>query len=313
MRAFGLAEPSATLQLLERPVPMPGAHELLIAVRATSINPIDVLVSESRYRFGRFEYPVVPGWDFCGSVVEVGSGVERFRAGDEVFGYWSKPTFHDGSWADFITIAEHAVVAHCPPGIDDACAAALPLAGVTALLAIEGVAPQAGEAVLVVGAAGAVGASAVQLAARLGARVIATAKPRDGARVRALGASETIDYSRVGIVEGLAELGLERVPVLVDIVNDPPELARLSALVPDGGRVASARFAADATALGSRGITVVNVAAQSCDSEPLVRLSALVASGELSVVVDEVRAFAELPQAVADSAVGGRGKIVISL
>lgn len=314
MRAFGLCDDRSELRLLDLPVPKPAADEILIRVSATSINPIDVLVAQGRYRWGAFTYPVVPGWDFAGSVVDAGADVERFRVGDEVFGYWSKPTFHDGAWAEYVTIPEHGVVARRPPQLDETRAAALPLAAVTAVLAIDGVAPVRDEVVLVVGAGGAVGTYVVQLAAQRGAKVIATAKPHDVARMRALGASHTIDYQRLDVVDAMAELGLDEVPVLVDIVNDPPEVARLAGrLVRDGGRVASARFAADQAALRTRGITVVNVGAQHCDGEPLERLAAMVAAGELDVMVDDVRPFSDLPQAVVDMAQGGRGKIVLSL
>ena len=269
MLAWGLRAEGCALELLDLPVPVPGPGEVLVAVAAASLNPIDALVATGRYPWGRFTYPVVPGWDFSGTVAGVGDGVTSFRIGDPVFGYWSKRTFGDGTWAEYAVIAEDAAIAARPAILDHPEAAALPLAAVTALLAMDAVAPQAGETVLVTGAGGAVGAYVVQLAAAAGARVVATAKASDEARLRSWGADSVIDYRGGDVGASLAALGIDRVPVMVDLVHDPPELTRLAELVEDGGRVASARFAADAEVLGRRGITVGNVDAQRCGPAPL--------------------------------------------
>ena len=104
-------------------------------------------------------------------------------------------------------------------------------------------------------------------------------------------------------------LGIDRVPVMVDLVHDPPELTRLAELVEDGGRVASARFAADAEVLGRRGITVGNVDAQRCGPAPLARVADLVREGRLDPLVDHVQPFDLVGDEVAKHLAGGRGKV----
>ena len=196
-----------------------------------------------------------------------------------------------------------------PAALDHPEAAALPLAAVTALLAIDAVVPQPGETVLVTGAGGAVGAYVVQLAAAAGARVVATAKPSDEARLRSWGADAVIDY-RCGDVGAVARGAGDRPgPGAVDIVHDAPELTRLAELVEDGGRVASARFAADADVLGRRGISVGNVDAQRCGPAPLIRVADLVRDGRLDPLVDHVQPFERVGDEVARHLAGGRGKV----
>src|SRR4051812_46196130 len=225
MRAMALSAGDSGLSLHTLAVPRPSGDELLVRVHASSINPIDVLVSRGAYRWGTFEYPAVPGWDFAGTVERTGPQVTRFRPGDAVFGFWSKPCFHDGAWAEYLVVGETAMVVPKPAALSFVQAAAMPLAAVTALLAVDAVAPAVGEPVLVTGAGGAVGRYAVQLAAHLGARVIATAKPADEARVRALGAAHTIDYTVEDVAAAVAALVPGGLAVLVDLVNDAPEVA----------------------------------------------------------------------------------------
>jgi NADPH:quinone reductase-like Zn-dependent oxidoreductase len=311
MRAIALSARDSGLSLHELAIPQPHDDELLVRVHASSINPIDVLVASGAYRWGTFEFPAVPGWDFAGTVERIGPRVSRHRVGDAVFGYWSKPRFRDGAWAEYLVVAETGMVVAKPPALSFVQAAAMPLAAVTALLAIDAVAPAPGETVLVTGAGGAVGRYAVQLAARAGATVIATAKPAHAARVRALGATHTIDYSREDVAAAAAALAPAGLPVLIDLVNDGAEVAALAAGVRDGGRVASARFAADADALGERGIVVANVAADSADPALLSRLAGLAQTGQLEIDVDELRPLEDLPAAVDDVSRGGRGKVVV--
>jgi len=313
MRAMALADADSGLALHELPIPRPAVDEVLVRVHASSVNPIDVLVARGRYPWGTFEFPAVPGWDFAGTVERIGARVTRYQVGDEVFGYWSKRRFHDGTWAEYVAVPETGILTHKPAGLRFTQAAAMPLAAVTALLAVDAVAPLEGEAVLVVGAAGAVGRYTVQLAARLGATVIATAKPGDERRVRALGAAQTVDYTRDDVAAVVRERHPEGLPVLIDLVNDAEVVADLAALVGDGGRVASARFSADAKTLRARGIAVANVAADRCDPALLARLAKLVEEGELQIAADEVRALEELPAAVEEVARGGRGKVVVAV
>jgi len=313
MRAMGVAAPGGEIAELELPVPEHTADEVLIAVQASSINPVDVHVARGFYRIGELDYPLVPGFDVSGIVERVGDAVTRFAPGDPVMGFWSRPGFRQGAWAEHVSLTTETALVQRPSSLGPAEAAAFPLAAVTAVLAVEDVGCAPGETVLVTGAAGAVGCYAVQLAARRGATVIATAKARDAARVASLGAAETIDYEREDVVEAVRRSRPAGVDALIDLVNDKPELERIAEVVVGGGRVASARFAAKSDLLAGRGITSVNVSAATVGAEALAPLVALVDSGELSVMLTSVRPLAELPAAVEEFGRGGRGKIAIAV
>jgi NADPH:quinone reductase-like Zn-dependent oxidoreductase len=311
MQAVALGHAGGTLEMLDVEIPRPAAHELLVRVVTSSINPIDVRVSTGRYPWGEYVYPVVPGFDFAGVVDAVGPDVTRFAAGDPVLGYWHAKTFHRGSWAEYVTVREDAFIARKPAGLTFEHAAALPLAAATALIMLDACAPLAGKDVLVVGAGGAIGGYAVQLAARSGATVLATARPGDEERLRALGAAATIDYTR----EDPAEAARERLPggvgVLIDLPNGRREVARLANVVRDGGRVVSACWGADPEALSGRGIVATNVAANACDPGVIARVIDLVASAKLTIGYDEVRPLEEVPEAVSQIAGGRSRKTVI--
>jgi NADPH:quinone reductase-like Zn-dependent oxidoreductase len=313
MKAVALDQPGGTLAVTELPLPEPRDDELLVRVHTASINPIDVRVSTGRYPWGKYDYPVVPGFDFAGVVERAGSEVTRFQPGDHVLGYWSARRFHRGSWAEYLAVPESRFVVHKPSGVSFEQAAAMPLAAVTALLSVGAVVPSAGEPVLIAGAAGAVGTYAVQLAAATGASVVATARPEQEPRVRELGAADTIDYRRDDLVEALSEAYPEGLGALVDLANDRDGVARLAALVRDGGRVASACFGADPQALSERGIVGTNVIATHCDPGVLAELVALVEASELTIGYDELRPLREVPAAVQERDFGSSRKTVIDV
>jgi NADPH:quinone reductase-like Zn-dependent oxidoreductase len=310
MRAIGVTAPSSGLHELDLPIPKPAADELLVRVLASSINPVDAYIVNGTYGTGELSYPVVPGRDVCGVVEQ---GADGFERGDRVLGCWTVPEFRLGAWAQYLSVPVQSAIARWPDALSAHDAAALPLAAVTAQLAIDALAPAPSETVLVVGASGAVGCYAVQLAARRGARVIATAKPTDERRVRALGAAETIDYTRDDVLTTARELCPEGIPALFDIVNDKPELLQLAELSPDGGRVASARFAADRRVLSARGVTAINVIANGHGAQVLADALAMAEAGTLQVLVSDVRPLDELPVAVGEFERGGAGKIVIEV
>src|SRR5437764_11258916 len=218
--------------------------------------------------------------DFAGTVEQVGAEVSRFEVGDDVFGFLTKPTVHEGAWAEYATVAEDGFVARKPSGLEFSEAAALPLAGVTALVSVDAVDPREGDTVLIVGADGGVGSYAVQLAAKRGATVIATAKPDDEQRLRDLGAAETIDYTREDIAAAVRAHHRDGVSALIDLVNQADGFAPLAELVRDGGRATSSLGAADIDGLARRSITATNVMANA-DPSVMGRLAELVAGGEV--------------------------------
>ncbi len=185
------------------PVPTPAAGELLVEVRATSLNALDwhFLTGTpyvARAAFGlRRPKRFVRGADVAGVVVAVGDGVTQFGVGDSVFGEGP-----GGGCGEYLTLKDASVVP-IPEGVSFEAAGATPVAGLTALqgLRTHG-AVEAGDRVLINGAAGGVGTMAVQIAKALGAHVTAVCSTRNVDMVRALGADEVLDYTSDDFVAG---------------------------------------------------------------------------------------------------------------
>ncbi len=186
----------------EVPRPEPGEGEILVRVHAASVTTADwrlrasafpgVLWLPGRLMVGLFapKRPIL-GRDFAGVVERAGTGVTGFREGDRVFGVSGH-----GAHAEFVTVAETAAVLATPAGLDDAEAAALPFGALAALVFLRDYAKvRPGQAVLVVGATGGVGAYAVQIAAALGAEVTGVASTGNLELVRSLGAMHALDYA----------------------------------------------------------------------------------------------------------------------
>src|SRR3954452_5179204 len=174
MRAITLNEPDA--QPAERddlPMPTPTDDEVLVRVHATSVNPVDGSIAAGQLAgMGvEHEYPVTLGRDYAGTVEQTGAAVSGFKPGDQVFGFLlhANPTARDGAWSELITVTEELSIALVPEGVDIAVAGAAPLAGITAITAIDALYLSEGDVLLVAGATGGVGSLAVQLAAKAGA------------------------------------------------------------------------------------------------------------------------------------------------
>ena len=225
-------------------------NEVLVRVHASSINGFDVaLVTGMLKGMLEYQFLVTIGHDLAGVVEQVGSEVSRYQVGDEVFGFHFTPVLHDGTWADYVASPEDTFVGPKSTSLDFLEAGALPLVGVAALMSVDALDPSEGERVLVVGATGGVGSYAVQLAARRGAKVIATARPEEEDYVRSLGAAETIDYTRKDVVSAIRERRPDGIEGLVDLVNYADGFAALAEVVAPGGRAASTLGAADAERL----------------------------------------------------------------
>src|SRR4051812_41954321 len=183
------------LRLTDVPRPTPLPSEVVVRVHAAAVNPVDAVV-----RSGAFpmlgEPPFTLGWDISGVVEEVVPGVTRFQPGDEVYGMPYFPRSAAG-YAEYV-IAPSRQLAHKPRSLDHVHAAAVPLVGLTALQALDGVAAlQSGQRVLVHGAGGGVGHLAVGIAKARGGYVIGTASAGKHDFVRGLGADEVIDHRGV--------------------------------------------------------------------------------------------------------------------
>ena len=178
MRALNVPAAGQQPEVSRLPIPAPTEGTVLIKVKAASLNAIDVaLAGGAAAGTMTHHYPLVVGRDAAGVVEAVGEGVDHIQVGEEVFGHiLLAPPIQAGTVAEYAVLTA-AAVAHKPAGIDFATAAALPLAGATAVAAIDAIAPESGQTVLVIGAGGGVGTYAVQLLAARGVTVVATATP----------------------------------------------------------------------------------------------------------------------------------------
>jgi NADPH2:quinone reductase len=277
MRAFTLdsfgAEPALRDDI---PEPHVGDNEMLVRVHASSVNPVDVFIAAGALKeMAEHEFPVTLGRDFAGVVEQVGSGVSRYGVGDEVFGFvlHANPTVHDGSWAELITVPEDNLVAAKPGSLDFAHAGAAPLAAITAIAALDALAPAEGETVLVVGATGGVGSFFVQLAAAAGANVIAPALPDDHDYLHGLGVSELVDRN-ADVAAAVRESHPDGADAILDVVSPTPDTSLLN----DGGRLASPLGAA------GEGTGRFNIMAEPTPAN-LQRLAGLLDSGTLRVSI----------------------------
>jgi len=287
------------------PAPTPSPNEVLVRVHASSVNPADNSIAAGMLKqMGvEYEFPVTLGRDYAGVVEQAGTEVTRYAVGDQVFGFLmhANPTAHDGTWAELITVPQDMFIGRAE-GVDIATAGAAPLAGITAMLAIDALELSDGNSVLIVGATGGVGSLAVQLAARAGATVVAPALPEDETYLRELGVSELLP--RDG---DLAAAAREQHPdgfdAVLDLVGYAPGVP--ASLVKDGGRVASPTGAAGE----GPGRTLIMAAST---PENLERLARLLTDGVLRIHVQATYELAQAPDALtALAATHTQGKLAI--
>jgi NADPH:quinone reductase-like Zn-dependent oxidoreductase len=323
----GYGRPEEVLELTELERPPVGDDEVLIEVKATSVNTPDwitvtgipyVLRLQSGLRGPR---TLVRGTDIAGVVAEVGDNVTDLEPGDEVFGSaWADSLATAGTFAEY-TVAPASKLIRKPAALSFEEAAASVMSGLTALIAIRDVAEVGpGTRVLINGASGGVGTFAVQIARTLGAEVTGVCSTRNVELMRSLGADHVIDYTELDFTRGE-----ERYDVVFDnVVNHPPRrTARLLAaggvLIPNSvgneGRVfAGLPRMAGAMLLGLGKTDVRFVRGWEPNHENLTDLARLLESGEVEVVIDDVYPLAKAGDAVAHL-LGhrARGKVVITV
>lgn len=298
------------LRLSEAPDPLPGPEEVLVAVRAASVNHADTAERAGHYPPPEPRPPQqIPGLDFAGTVLAVGERVRRHRVGDRVFGLLS-----GGGYADLVATHERMAMP-VPSALSDEEAAAIPEAHLTAYDALFRQAGlRMGESVLVHAVSSGVGLAALQLATAAGAVVFGTSRSAEKCRrAEALGAAralEMADPARDFAAELTAATGGRGVDVVLDMVG-AAYLSRNLAVLAPGGRMVTlalktgARAELDMGLLMGRRLWLHGSALRPRPVEEKMALTAefeqrvlpLLAAGRLRPVIDRVLPFAEAAQA----------------
>jgi len=304
--------PPDTVEIRDLPMPEPGEGQVLLRVRACSVNASDVELVTGRPVYARLFGLTRPrfhvlGSDVAGVVEAVGPGASRFAVGDAVFG----DVFESfGGFAEYAAVPEDRLIAK-PDALDFATAAALPQAGVIALQALRPAGP--GARVLVNGAGGGMGSFAVQIAKARGAHVTAVDSAGKAGFLRGLGADRVIDYR----AQDFAALG-ERWDLVLDLFATRGMAAIRRALAPGGryllvgGHMAPILSVLTLGTLMSIGRRTLRLLAARQSRDDLAEIGEMVAAGQLRPAVDRSYPLEETARALARVAEGrALGKVVV--
>src|ERR687895_505395 len=317
--------PERVLRLADVDRPPVGNDDVLIRLRATSVNTPDWITVTGipyvlRLRSGlRRPRTPVRGTDVAGIVEAEGTNVTDLRPGDEVLGSsWAGALATPGTFADFTAVPASQLIKK-PTGLAFEEAAASVMSGLTALIAIRDVGKvESGTRVLINGASGGVGTFAVQIAKALGADVTGVSSTRNLELLRSLGADHVIDYTKEDFTREEPRYDVS----LDNVMNHPPSktarvLTPTGIFIPNsigntGGLFAGLPRMARAALMG-RGSTNVRLVTLVVKRENLEALAALLESGDVKVVIDKVYSLSQAADAVAHM-LGhhARGKVVIA-
>jgi NADPH:quinone reductase-like Zn-dependent oxidoreductase len=316
---------------MDVPAPTPRPRDILVEVHAAGLNPVDYKFRQGKLRaILRPKLPFVLGNDLAGEVIAVGSDVKRWRVGDRVFARVAKD--RAGAFAQQACVDEdHAAL--MPRNLDFTTAAAVPLAGLTALQALRdelGVKP--GQKVFISGGAGGVGTFAIQIAKWLGAHVTTTASKRGEALVRSLGCDEVIDYTTEDISEaggrfdaGFDLIGGKTLQQMFQIMKPGTKIVSIAG-VPEpqtaikdlaGRRALAVVFWIISYGIRSRarraGVRYRYLFMHASGTE-LTELAGLIEQGKLKVIIDKMCPFEKISEALAYVESGHtKGKVVVAM
>jgi NADPH:quinone reductase-like Zn-dependent oxidoreductase len=309
------------IRLEDVPKPTPKDDEILVRVHAASVNPLDWHYLEGTpYMvridggFGKPENPRL-GVDFAGAVEAVGKSVTRFKPGDQVFGG------KFGALAEYVAVSEKRAVALKPANLSDAQAAAVAIAGITALQALRDQGHiRAGQSVLVNGASGGVGTFAVQIAKSFGATVTGVCSTRNVELVRSLGADHVIDYTQEDFTKGS-----QRYDLILDNVATHSLADYRRVLTPNGAYIMVgstdvghwfgwAVGPLEAWLLSPFTSQKLGMILAELNKDDLATLAALMESGKVTPVIDRTYKLSEAAEALRYLEKGhARGKVVVTV
>jgi len=328
MKAFVLGSYGSSdhLDLTAVDTPVPAADEVLVRVRATSVNPYDWHHMRGEPRVARMMPGTlglrapklrILGGDMAGQVEAVGEDVTEFRPGDDVFAL-----LEQGGFAEYVSVPER-LLARKPANLSYEQATAVPMTATTALLGLRDVARiEPGQKVLVNGASGGVGTFAVQIARALGARADAVCSLPNADLARSIGADDVIDYTS----QDFTRSG-RRYDVLLDIAGSRPVFACRRVLAPRGTLVliggpagrwlqpAGHMFSALAMApLVSQRIAMADAVSCTAKKQVLMTLTTLIEDGKVTPVISRRYPFHDIQEAVRYQEQGhAAGKVVVTI
>ena len=299
------------LQLEDIPTPPINSDQMLVKVSATSINPIDWKTRKGMLKIilGN-KFPQVLGYDISGEVVEVGSGVTRFKQGDQIYACLDSST--SGAYAEYAAVSEK-VADFKPQNISHEEAAAIPLAAETALQALRDLGQiESGNRVLINGASGGVGTFAVQIAKALGAEVTGVCSDKNASLVKSLGADRIIDYAKIDFTKEAIKYD-----IVFDAVANRSFWECQNILQPQGVYVTTLPSVANGAAIlitqfiPSKKAKLILLKSNSKD---LAYLSELVAANKLRSIIARTYPLSAIADAHAESEKGRVvGKLVITV
>ncbi|HTW24246.1 MAG TPA: NADP-dependent oxidoreductase [Candidatus Baltobacteraceae bacterium] len=302
IREFG---PPDAIVFADAPRPEPAPGQVLVRVKAAGVGPWDALIREGKAAVSP-PLPVILGSDFSGVVEAAAPGAAEFQAGDEVFGATNEQ--FTGAYAEYVC-ASAKMIARKPARLSFIEAASVPVVAVTAWqMLFEYGHAAAGQTVLIHGAAGNVGAYAVQFARNAGLHIIATASSRDSEYLRSLGAERIVDYQQARF-----EDGLQPVDLVLDMIGGDVLERSLRVLIPTGMLVSVASPIPQEVArrCGQRAVFfLVDVT-----TSRLNAIAAMIDSGEVTPQVGTVLPLDQARRAheMLAGAPHARGKIVLSV
>ncbi len=283
-------------ELREVDKPKAGINDVLVKIIASAVNPVDAKIRASGY-WGKSSLPIILGYDAAGIIEEVGAGVTNFKVGDEVY-YTPKLTDNPvGTYAEYNSV-EASIISLKPKNLSFEEAAAIPLAGGTAWEAvIRRLKIMPGETILIHGAAGGVGTFAVQFAKVAGAKVIATASPKNHEVLKELGADIIIDYHKQDAAKtALEETDGKGADAAFDIQGDDIVSRCLPGIRPFGRVASILPPKGDLTLLYRNNITLYGVFITR-DSKRLEEMKSVFERGLAKPVIDEILPLEEVAKA----------------
>ncbi|MCX6123905.1 MAG: NADP-dependent oxidoreductase [Proteobacteria bacterium] len=304
---------ASVLEAKERPIPKVNEHDVLIKISHTSVNPVDWKIRKGYLKdMFKHNFPVIPGWDAAGTVVEIGKEVTKVKIGDRVAAYTRLPEVGLGTYAEYIALPED-MIANVSTRIGFDAAAGIPLVGLTALQALTQYSKvRKGDRVLILNASGGVGSLAVQIAKNLGALVDATTGSKNIDYVKSLGAHHVIDYTQGDFHKQASASSPEGYDFILDAMGGASLEAAWKHLK-KGGQLVSIVDSPDQRRAESLGVNAV-FHFVSPDGLQLQSIFDQIEKGSLRVPPFNVKSINEAIQAQLDSeGHRTRGKIVLAI